>query len=135
MRFTFSALCAFFLLSLVPAASAAPAGSCSVSPNPVSLGTPEAPNSFTIYATGLRPNTWYVVDIRMRGGGANDGIGGTPNSDITTDADGNGSVTHLTYEPYNPRLVLTVGTAQVSMKPNSEAQQGTRASCNFEVVA
>jgi hypothetical protein len=125
-------ICLLFLLA--QPTQAAPAGSCSVEPNPVSLGTPEAPNTYTISATGLRPDTWYVVTIRMKGGGADDGTGNTPNSDITTDAQGNGSVTHLTYEPFNSRLVLTTGTAQVSMKPNAEVQQGTRASCSFDIV-
>lgn len=123
-------LCGLVLaaLLLTLAAPTHAAGTCTVTPNPVSLSVDEF---YYLHAEGLTPNAYYDIRVdqnNQRFGHHDDA------SAVLTDATGTFDV-YFRVLAY-PRDQLVLGTATVHVHPSSEADPSGKGGCqvSFEVI-
>ena len=111
------------LLLLAVTAAPAAAGDCSVTPDPVPLGS-----DFTITATGLTPVAWYAITVSQGGGNV-----AHPQDFRQTDAAGAFSYTRNTALPGTQ--ILHEGAARVRIDGANfdPTAQGT-ARCSFTII-
>jgi hypothetical protein len=128
MKVRILAVLATLALILLPASAAHAAGSCSVSPDPVTIGV-----DYTVNGAGLTPNDDYELHLQQTG-----------NHAISIDAlaytDASGAFAQ-TFDWISARGQWDVGTVDVSVyerdaSQNKGYQHGPKvAGCSFEVVA
>lgn len=121
MKRTASLVAAFaVILVLLPTAQGAAAGSCSVSPEQVPLGS-----MYVFNATGLEPNTIYFFEYKQAGQQFNSNT----NYGFVSEDDGTAFVPRDTDWQPGP---LVVGPVTVKIRP--QFGSGKPVSCSFEVV-
>lgn len=120
------ALIISIILSLVLSIPALAGGTrtCSVSPNPVPLGS-----AFTVSASGLTPNQTYNLNITQAKDPSNNAH---PNWTIEIGSDGSGTST-VPSTSWSPDGILTVGDAKVRVYPQTNDARGT-VNCAFKIV-
>jgi ABC-type glycerol-3-phosphate transport system substrate-binding protein len=110
------------------AAPAHAAGTCTVTPDPVSLS---ADVTYTVHAEGLTPNAYY--DIRVDQNNQKYGHHADA-SGVGTDTAGSfdAELVVLAY----PRDQLVLGTATVHVQPSNQAEPAGKGGCrvSFEVI-
>lgn len=120
-KFALVAVVALLLLALTAAPAAA--GDCTVSPDPVPVGT-----DFTITATGLTPVAWYAITVSQGGGNV-----AHPQDFRQTDPAGAFSYTRNTFLPGTQELHAGAARVRIDGASFDPTAQGT-ARCSFTIV-